>query len=309
MEKITIGIVGLGKVARDQHIPAIRANSAFELVAVAGRNAKVEGLAVFATIDEMLTGCPALDAVAICTPPQAHYEEAQLALQRRKHVLLEKPPCATTAQFDELARLARENACTLFQTWHARHGAAVEAARRWLMPRHIRSAHVVWKEDVRYWHPGQSWIWQAGGFGVLDAGINAVSILTKIVPKPIFVEAAHLFVPSNCEAPIAANVRFRTSSGAPIDAEFDFRHKDRQSCTMLIETDGGTLRLSEHGSALSIEGAAVPSEESAGEYPSLYKRFAELIGQRQSETDYRPLRLVADIFLTARRTATEAFYE
>ena len=309
MEKITIGIVGLGKIARDQHIPAIRASADFELAAVAGHNAEVEGLSAYMSVDEMLTGCPSLDAVAICTPPQAHYEEALFALQRRKHVLLEKPPCTTTAQFDMLVRVALENACTLFQTWHARHGVAVEATRLWLMPRHIRNACIVWKEDVRYWHPGQSWIWQAGGFGVLDAGINAISILTRVMAEPFFVETAQLFVPSNCEAPIAAIVRFRTSSGGQIDAEFDFRHNDRQSCSMRFETEGGTLQLLEHGSALSIDGVAMPFEQGAGEYHSVYRRFAELIRQRQSDTDYRPLQLVADIFLAARRTATKAFHE
>ena len=41
---------------------------------------------------------------------------------------------------------------------------------------------VTWKEDVRHWHPGQQWIWEAGGFGVFDPGINALSIVTKIMP-------------------------------------------------------------------------------------------------------------------------------
>ena len=33
------------------------------------------------------------------------------------------------------------------------------------------------------WHPGQEWIWQAGGFGVFDPGINALSIVTRILPR------------------------------------------------------------------------------------------------------------------------------
>ena len=42
--------------------------------------------------------------------------------------------------------------------------------------RTIRTLTVAWKEDVRIWHPGQAWIWKAGGLGVFDPGINALSI-------------------------------------------------------------------------------------------------------------------------------------
>ena len=40
-----VGTVGVGKIARDQHIPVLRANSAFELVASASRNTAVDGIA------------------------------------------------------------------------------------------------------------------------------------------------------------------------------------------------------------------------------------------------------------------------
>ncbi len=49
----------------------------------------------------MLAQAPDLDAVAICTPPQAHYEAAKLALAQGKHVLLEKPPCTSLTQFEQ----------------------------------------------------------------------------------------------------------------------------------------------------------------------------------------------------------------
>ncbi len=107
MKPIRVGIVGVGKIARDQHIPAILGNSAFNLEAAASRHAQASGVANFSSIDEMLANVPDLDAVAICTPPQAHYEAAKLALASGKHVLLEKPPCTSMMQFENLVRLAR----------------------------------------------------------------------------------------------------------------------------------------------------------------------------------------------------------
>ncbi len=307
MNPLRMAIVGVGKIARDQHIPALLANPSFELIACASRNALVEGVANFTSLDEMLRERSDIEAVAICSPPQAHYEAARLALERGKHVLLEKPPCATTAQLDHLSRVAQVAGRSLFQTWHSQYAGAVQPAARWLQSRVLRAARVTWKEDVRQWHPGQTWIWQAGGFGVFDPGINAISILTRIVPQPLFATTASLFVPTNCAAPIAADVTFETDGGASIEAAFDFRHTGVQTWDIDIETDDGALRLSAGGSALVIAGKPVAVPPTDGEYPSLYRRFAELIEARASEVDVRPFQLVADAFLIARRFTVEPF--
>lgn len=307
MERIRIAIVGLGKIAREQHVPAILGNPAFELVATASATHALEGVANYASVAEMLDACPGLDAVAVCSPPQAHYASARPALERVKHVLMEKPPCATTAEFDELIAIARQTGATLFQTWHAREAAGVEPAARWLGTRCVEAGHVVWKEDVREWHPGQRWIWQKDGFGVLDAGINAISILVSIVPSPLAVESAKLYMPFNREAPVGAAIMLRTAAGAPIAAEFDFRHQGPQECRIELATDGGPLRLGGYGTLLALDNIPVALGAPEQEYPALYRRFADLIAQGRSETDTRPLELVADIFRRGERIEVEPF--
>jgi predicted dehydrogenase len=307
-----IGLVGIGKIARDQHIPSLRAVGGFELVACASRNTRIEGVESFPTAEAMLAGCSHLDAVAICTPPQVHYEAAKLALSHGKHVLLEKPPCATIAELDRLVSLAREARLTLFQTWHSRHAAGVGSAKRWLSPRKIRAVNIIWREDVRHWHPGQTWIWEAGGFGIFDPGINAISILTEILAEPIFMKTADLFFPSNCEAPIAADLTMALDGGAKISAAFDFRQTGLQNWDIEIETDNGTLKLSGGGSTLFLDGVQQPAIERTGphgEYESIYRHFAALIGKQQSDVDARPFQLVADAFLVGKRHSVEPFYD
>ncbi|WP_250845344.1 hypothetical protein, partial [Escherichia coli] len=88
---------------------------------------------------------------------------------------------------------------------HSRYAPAVEAARAFLMSAKINSAAIIWKEDVRRWHPNQEWIWEPGGFGVFDPGINALSIATYILP-PMFITSAVLDFPENRAAPVAAQV-------------------------------------------------------------------------------------------------------
>ena len=86
MQPIRVGIVGVGKIARDQHVPAILGNPAFRFAAAASRHAQAGGVANFSSIEEMLAQGPELDAVAICTPPQAHYEAAKLALAKGRAI-------------------------------------------------------------------------------------------------------------------------------------------------------------------------------------------------------------------------------
>jgi predicted dehydrogenase len=300
--RLRVGLVGIGKIARDQHIPSLNANPRFTLAACASRNATVDGVPNFPDLETMLAAIPDLHCISICTPPQAHFDAALTSLRAGKHVMLEKPPAATTRQIALLADEAARRGRTLFQTWHSRFAAGVDAAREFLRTRHLVSGRIVWKEDVYQWHPGQRWIWEPGGFGVFDPGINALSLLTEILPREVCVEAALLEFPENQQSPIAANVRMRTEDGVEIGAEFDFRQKGEQSWDIELTTTSGKLKLSGGGAVCSIDGKAVTADASMhGEYPRLYQRFASLCEAGKSEVDWRPFQLVADAFLIGER--------
>jgi predicted dehydrogenase len=299
---LRIGLLGIGKIARDQHIPALRADRSFELVACASRNASVDGVANYPDLAAMLAGSRDLDCISICTPPQAHFDAALTALRAGCHVMLEKPPAATTRQIALLADEARRVDRTLFQTWHSRFAASVDAAREWLRTRTLTGGKITWKEDVHHWHPGQQWIWEPGGFGVFDPGINALSVLTEVLPADVCVEKSLLEFPENQQAPIAAQLGMRTADGVAIAAEFDFRQKGEQSWDIELTTTSGRLKLSRGGAGLEIDGKVISIEEGlAGEYPRLYQRFANLCAAGESEVDWRPFQLVADAFLVGER--------
>ena len=303
---LQLGLVGFGKIARDQHLPAIAALPGSELVAIASRNAEAEGVANYTSLEALLAGEPGLDAVILCQPPQARYDAARMALLAGKHVFLEKPPRATVSEVEALVDLARARSVTLFASWHSRHAAGVAAAKAWLAGRALESVRITWKEDIRVRHPGQDWILQAGGFGVFDPGINALSILTEIVPERVRLIDATLAIPANRHAPIAAALSLATASGVPIAAAFDFLQTGPQSWDIAVETDRGPLLLAHGGNALTIDGARVALEPE-GEYPALYRRFAALIADGVSDVDTAPLQIVADAFLRGEITRTEAF--
>lgn len=308
MSPINLAIVGVGKIVRDQHLPAVAKNSDYRLIAAASRHGTVDGIDNFKSIDEMLAAVPAIDAVSLCMPPQYRYEAAEKALSAGKHVFLEKPPGATLSEVADLEALAASKGLSLFASWHSRYAPAVEAAKTFLAGTTIRAMQVIWKEDVRHWHPNQEWIWQAGGLGVFDPGINALSIVTHILPRPAFITAATLEFPENRDAPIAASITFSDAKGLDLKADFDWRQTGKQSWDIVAQTDAGEMVLSEGGAKLSIHGKLV-HEEPEQEYPMLYKRFAEIVKAGTSDVDLAPLRHVADAFMLGRRKFVEAFHD
>ena len=303
---IRIAIIGFGKIARDQHLPAIASHPGFELVAVVTPSKDPEvGVPWFASHAELFDAMAGrLDAVAICTPPTARHDIAGVALTAGHAVLLEKPPAATLGEVDDLEAIARRCGRTLYASWHSQHAPAVAPAAEALAGKRITGLRINWFENVRKWHAGQEWIWAPGGFGVFDPGINALSIATRLLPIPLFVREASLLFPANKQAPIAARIGF---DGEALSAEMDWRYTDGECWTIAIETsDGGCIELCDGGFRLLVDGEErLAARES--EYGSIYSRFAALIETGQIEVDREPLRIVADAFLVGRRELVEPF--
>jgi D-galactose 1-dehydrogenase len=307
MDPIRIAVVGIGKIARDQHLPAIAANDDFTLAATVSSRDTGLDVANFATLDDLFEAGVPLDAVALCTPPQVRYDLAAQAIARGLHVFLEKPPGATLAEVTALEQQALAGGTTLFASWHSRFAPGVEPARAWLADRTIEQVAITWREDVRVWHPGQAWIWEPGGLGVFDPGINALSIATHILPRPFFLTDAVLELPANRAAPIAADLTFRDTAGAPITMDLDWRQTGPQSWDIVVTTDAGELALAKGGAVLTLPNGTQTLEER--EYPGLYACFAALVREGRSDADTSPLRLVADAFLRGRRETVEPFHD
>ncbi len=299
-----IALVGIGKIAMDQHVPALAASPDWELTATVSRKGAVDGIEAFDDFAAFLAARPGVPVVSLCLPPVPRFDYAEAALLAGRHVMLEKPPGATLAEVHALQALAASKGLTLYTTWHSRMAHAVAPAKAWLADKAILRAHITWREDVRKWHPGQDWVFEPGGMGVFDPGINALSILTEILPAPVHLTAASLEFPSNRQTPIAAKLTF---SGG-VTADFDWRQTGPQTWDIEVETDAGPMALRMGGNVLEIGGKAAGGENTImGEYPALYARMAELVAQGVSEVDLAPMVHVADALTLGRRIETEAF--
>ncbi|PXW67546.1 D-galactose 1-dehydrogenase [Loktanella sp. PT4BL] len=298
-----ICLVGIGKIAIDQHVPAIGGSDDWELAATVSRAGTVDGVQSFTDFDQMLSERPDIPVISLCLPPVPRYDYAAKAIAAGRHVMLEKPPGATLAEVYALADMARAAGVSLYTTWHSRMAKGVAPAKAWLADKTVTGAHICWKEDVRRWHPGQDWVFAPGGMGVFDPGSNALSIITEILPMPIHLRSAELFFPENRDTPIAAHMQWTQN----VTGDFDWRQEGPQSWDITVETTTGTLSLHDGGARLLIDG----NEVAAGadrEYPALYDRMAELVKTNASEVDLSPMLHVADALTLGKRNVVAPFH-
>lgn len=298
-----IALVGIGKIALDQHVPALTADPEWQLAATVSRAGTVDGVEAFSGIDEMLAARPDIPVVSLCLPPQPRLAFAEAVLRAGRHLMLEKPPGQTLAEIHELTALAARQGVSIFATWHSRMAHAVPQAKAWLADKAISRAHITWREDVRKWHPGQDWVFEPGGMGVFDPGINALSILTEILPEPVHMTAAELVFPKNRQTPIAAKL----SLSGQVSADFDWRQEGPQTWDIEIETTSGLLKLTDGGARMLLDGALV-SEGPNAEYANLYRHMTALVERGASEVDLTPMVHVADAMTLGRRVETDAFH-
>ncbi len=300
-----VALVGIGKIAIDQHVPAIAASTDWELAATVSRSGTVPGIESHRDMATFLDARPDVSVVSLCMPPAPRFDYAEAALLAGRHVMLEKPPGATLAEVHELEALARASGLTLYATWHSRMAHAVAAAKAWLKDKAVHEGHITWREDVRKWHPGQDWVFEPAGMGVFDPGINALSILTEILPHPVHLKKARLEFPANRQTPIAAQLSFTGS----ITADFDWRQEGPQTWDIVLETDRGQLALRMGGNVLEIDGKATAGANTImDEYPALYARMSALVDAQSSEVDLSPMIHVADALTLGERVTVNPFH-
>lgn len=296
-----IALVGIGKIAVDQHVPSIAASPEWELAATVSRSGTVPGIASYTDLDRMLVENPDIGVISLCLPPVPRFDYAATCLRAGRHVMLEKPPGATLAEVHALRDMAAGK--TLFATWHSRMAKGVQAAKSALANKTVAQAHIEWRENVRKWHPGQDWVFEPGGMGVLDPGINALSILTEVLPAPVHLKSAVLRTPSNRQTPIAADLTFTGG----VTAAFDWLQEGAQTWEIQIRaTDDTRVDLLEGGNRCLVNGVEQPLVE-LDEYPALYARMSDLIAQGVSDVDLSPMVHVSDIMTLARRDIVAPF--
>jgi len=109
---IITGIASFGMSGKLFHAPFINANPHYELRAIVERHKedsreRYPDSKLYRSFEELIAD-PEIELVIVNTPVQTHFEYAVKALEAGKHIVVEKPFMVTTAEAEEVDRLAKE---------------------------------------------------------------------------------------------------------------------------------------------------------------------------------------------------------
>jgi predicted dehydrogenase len=189
-DRLRLGVVGAGGIARTEHLPRLRRIPGVEIVGVANSTpdsslavAAAEGIPrAYASWRELLDDA-AIDAVLVATRPNLHAPVTIGALEAGKHVLTEARMAATLEQAKAMlaASRARPDRIALlvpasFSAWADRTIARLVQERAVGTLRHVR---VLWDASASV-APSEWWRWQRAWSGV---NVMALGILFESMAR------------------------------------------------------------------------------------------------------------------------------
>lgn len=167
---------------------------------------------------------PAIDAVVIATQPSNHYQLAKEALQKGKHVLVEKPLAMTSIQAEELTRLAARNRVKLMVGHTFEYNAAVQELKKQIQNKNLGDVYYIYAQRLN--------------FGIVRKDINAlwslaphdISILIHCLEAmPTHVSARGFdFIQKGVEDVVFLNLYFPGNVIAHIQVSWLDAHKVRR---------------------------------------------------------------------------------
>ncbi len=194
MEKVKVGIVGLGWVAQVIHLPVLLKLSEAEVVAVCDREkAKARLVAekfgvkrLYADLKQMLEN-EDLSAVIVCTSTDAHKEATIAALRAGKDVLVEKPIARHYAEALEIAEAVKETKRKLMVGMNHRFRPDTMILKSFIEGKELGKVFYTRTGWLRKSTSDSAWVTQkekSGGGAFIDLGIMMLDMALWMTGYP-----------------------------------------------------------------------------------------------------------------------------
>ncbi len=258
---LPVGVVGVGSLGF-HHARLYAANGKARLVGVydtrperAREVAAKVGATAYPSLDTLLTD---VEAVSVVVPTPAHHEVGMAALERGRHVLMEKPVAATIAEAEALVARAAERGVVL-QTGHVeRFNRAIRAAAP-----HLERALFVESDRVAPFVARGSDV-----AVILDLMIHDIDLVLSLVKEPVTeVRASGIGILTPSVDIATARLEFASGAIANLTASRLARERVRRlrifqaSGYLSLDLAAGTgdfLRLKHEALGAVLKGGGVP---------------------------------------------------
>jgi D-galactose 1-dehydrogenase len=308
---VSLGVIGAGAIGKVHlEVLADADQRDFRVAAVAdpARHDSESGIRTYRDHRELLAR-EDIHAVAVNTPPREHHQIVVEALRAGKHVLVEKPPALTVPECEDMIQVAVATERVLFMAYHARYHPAVDLARSVLATQKVVEIGIEYRELVTNYHDPDSWIFDprvAGGGVLMDSGINALSVVTAVLPGPFTyrIDRAELARPDGVRVETRASVDFTFGVDGGGRLEMDWLHHGQETrrITFATETDAYAVdvvadQLTQNDVPLiGAVGGTRRAVDQHSEYRGVYQDFAQHLLHGTSSTSTVELAFIADAY-------------
>ncbi|MFN3405786.1 MAG: Gfo/Idh/MocA family protein [Cytophagaceae bacterium] len=164
-DKINFGIVGCGHIGL-RHAAMISENHRCNVAALCDVRppeylnlGKFYQLPFYSSIEELLNSADGIDVVCICTPNGLHAQQAILALEKRKHVVIEKPMGLTKRECEEVIFKSLQVSRNVFCVMQNRYSPPSIWLKEIIENKTLGKIYMVqincyWNRDERYYKKG-----------------------------------------------------------------------------------------------------------------------------------------------------------
>ena len=164
-KKIRFAVIGAGHIGK-RHAEMIRRNEEAELIAMCDIRPSEElgnmpETKLYSSASEMLTNHSDVDVVCVCTPNGLHAEHTLLALEHKKHVVIEKPMALSVADCEKIIFKALQVSRQVFCVMQNRYSPPSVWIKEMVESGKLGKIFMVqlncyWNRDERYYN-GKNW--------------------------------------------------------------------------------------------------------------------------------------------------------
>ncbi|KMY50166.1 Gfo/Idh/MocA family protein [Peribacillus loiseleuriae] len=297
MNKLRIGIIGIGGIAKGRHIPALlQLNDQCIITAVSDVNLErakevAETHQITHVFENYRDVFPEVDAVCICTPNKFHAEISIAALGAGVNVFCEKPMALTTAECEAMITAATKAKKVLAIGYHYRFMKEAQSAKKMMhgvgKPL-VARVQALRRRKVPGWGVFTNKELQGGG-SLIDYGCHLLDLALWLMgnPKHVTVCGSTYNALSktenqvnmwgefdhktfNVDDHVTAYIKFENGTSLLFETSWAANIKEDQEHVSISGVDGGLsvfpfeLYSSKNGMLFNSEPAWLPVEEATG---------------------------------------------
>lgn len=155
---------------------------------------------------EALVTDPDVDIIYVSTPHPMHRENALLALEHGKHVLVEKPFTLNRAQAEDVRRLAAEKGLLAMEAMWTRYLPHMVRLREIIAAGTLGEIRAVTADHTQLLPDDPAHRLNAlelGGGALLDLGIYPISFIWDVLGEPVSIQASARLIETGADAEVA----------------------------------------------------------------------------------------------------------